>query len=82
MISKRLLEAFAMLVIGDSMLCVLSPERHVALWVKGPNWWERSLEPLERKPDLTRALGLAGIGFGFWLASQQRPRRQLTERAR
>lgn len=70
-VKRRLLETAAMMVIGDSMLSVVAPKQHVELWNSGPSLWKRACEPFVRHPNLTRALGIAGIGFGFWLARRQ-----------
>jgi hypothetical protein len=60
-----------MMTIGDGVLAMLEPRRHVALWRSGPRLWRKTLTPFIRRPELTRLLGLAGIGFGLWLASRQ-----------
>jgi hypothetical protein len=69
-ISERILETVAMTIIGDSALCVVSPQRHISLWLSGPGWWERTWRPFVRHPALTRALGVFGLGFGLWLATK------------
>ena len=73
MISKRLLETLAMLIIGDSVLALISPSRHVSLWLSGPSWWERTWSPMVRRPALTRILGLVGLSLGVWLAWREQP---------
>ncbi len=73
MFAKRLVEMVAMLIIGDSFLCLVSPRRHVSLWQGGPAWWDRACDSFVRQSSLTRMLGLAGVGFGVWLAFQQQP---------
>ena len=79
MMSKRLLEAAAMTIIGDGMLCLVSPRRHLSLWLNGPRWWRRMSEPFIRHPDLTRAMGAFGVGFGLWLAWRQEPEAEADE---
>ena len=71
--TRRLLETIAMLMIGDSVLALISPSRHVSLWTSGPRWWERTFEPLVYHPRLTRALGALGLVLGVWLAWRQEP---------
>ena len=71
MFSERILETLAMLSIGDGVLCAISPERHTKLWLRGPTWWRRAVRPAVDHPEVTRMLGLAGVGFGFWLASRE-----------
>ena len=78
MFTRRLLETVAMTIIGDSVLCMISPRRHTALWLSGPHWWQRAWEPFVRHPGVTRAMGAVGLGFGLWLAWQQEP--QVSER--
>lgn len=70
-VKRRLLETAAMMVIGDSVLSVAAPKQHVELWSSGPSLWKRAWEPFARHPNLTRALGVAGLGLGFWLARRQ-----------
>jgi len=36
LLQHRLLETAAMMVIGDSVLALVAPRRHVALWKDGP----------------------------------------------
>ena len=80
MIARRLIETLAMTIIGDSLLCVISPRRHVSLWASGPKWWQRAATPFVRRPGLTRALGTVGVAFGVWLASRQQPPVPITRR--
>lgn len=63
-----------MMVIGDSVLSMTSPRRHVSLWYGGPTWWRRMCEPFLKYPNITRALGAAGVAAGIWLARKQEPR--------
>ncbi|HEX5245052.1 MAG TPA: hypothetical protein VFW23_17470 [Tepidisphaeraceae bacterium] len=71
MITRRLLETFAMAIIGDSVLCILNPRGHTSLWLNGPAWWERTWRPIVRHPATTRLLGALGLGLGIWLAWKQ-----------
>ncbi|HRX86607.1 MAG TPA: hypothetical protein P5572_16410 [Phycisphaerae bacterium] len=85
LLQHRLLETAAMMVIGDSVLALVAPRRHVALWKDGPRWWERMAEPFIRNPNMTRALGAAGLGLGIWLAQRNEPTAapaRITSRAR
>lgn len=73
MILKRILEGVAMLVIGDSLMCLLAPKRHVSLWRGGPRWWRQALHPFLQYPTLTRVCGAVGIVLGIFLAERQEP---------
>lgn len=72
MVTERLVESLAMMMIGDGVLAVLEPRRHVALWVSGPPLWRALVEPFADRPGLTRCLGAAEVVLGVWLASRQR----------
>jgi hypothetical protein len=69
-IGRRTAETIALAAIGDGVMALIKPREHVALWSSGPAWWRWMVEPLERRPGLTRALGIAGIAFGLWLATR------------
>jgi len=71
MIAQRIYECIAMMAIGDGFLCAVRPKRHTGLWLNGPAWWQTMWRPVVDRPMLTRALGLVGIGFGYWLASRE-----------
>ncbi|MEX0804476.1 MAG: hypothetical protein WD688_14360 [Candidatus Binatia bacterium] len=71
LIRQRLAESLAILLIGDGIVGLLQPRRHVVLWESGPSMWRKAMRPFVRRPGLTQLLGLAAIGFGLWLASRQ-----------
>ena len=73
MFGRRLMESAAMLIIGDSLLCAVDPRRHVELWREGPGAWPAVADYFDRRPGLTRLCGAAGVLFGLWLATRQRP---------
>lgn len=62
-------EMLAILMIGDGVLALTQPRRHMQLWNTGPEPWRKLCSYFEQRPDLTRAVGLASIGLGLWLAS-------------
>ena len=71
MLTRRILETLAMLIIGDSILCIVSPRRHTSLWLEGPQWWHRAWRPFIEHSIITRAFGAFGLGLGIWLAWKQ-----------
>ena len=71
MLTRRILETLAMLIIGDSILCIVSPRRHASLWLEGPQWWHRAWRPFIEHSAITRTLGAFGLGLGIWLARKQ-----------
>jgi hypothetical protein len=66
-----MIEVIAMLAIGDHVLAIISPTRHISLWLGGPRWWDRICEAFVRRPTLTRVLGIAGLIAAVWLAWRQ-----------
>ena len=66
--TRRTFETLGMMMIGDGVLAVLQPRRHMALWRSGPAGWSRAVARLERRPGLAVALGVAEIGLGLWIA--------------
>lgn len=81
MILRRLLDIAAMLMIGDSVLTIVRPRRHVTVWQGGPAWWQGICAAFVRHRTLTRGLGAAGLGLGILLAGRAEPER-LVHRAR
>lgn len=71
MLAERLKECVGLMMIGDGLMGVLEPRRHVSLWVKGPSWWRAMFEPFARRPALTRCVGACELLAGVWLASRQ-----------
>lgn len=71
MIAERAAECLAMLMIGDGVLALVEPRRHLRLWEDGPSWWRGLVEPFVRRPNLTRCLGAGEIALGIWLAARQ-----------
>lgn len=72
MFSERMKECVAMMMIGDGVLAVVDPVRHMSLWERGPSWWRAMIDPFVRQPELTRCIGVAEALAGVWLASRQK----------
>ena len=79
--SRLAKESLAMMMIGDSLLTLVDPERHVKLWMKGPDPFRRFLNVFIKHPWLTRGLAIAELGAGIWLAERQKPVQPLAERS-
>jgi hypothetical protein len=71
MIAERAMECVAMMMIGDGVLGLVEPRRHLSLWEAGPGWWRAMFDPFLRRPGLTRCLGAAEVALGIWVASRQ-----------
>ena len=70
---RKILEIVAMLMIGDGVLSALRPTGHVALWRNGPQGYRDVMDKFLENSTLTRALGVAELGLGLWLAFREQP---------
>lgn len=77
----RTAEMAATFMIGDGLLGVLQPKRHVGLWEKDALGAERMVAPFRGHPGRRRLYGLIQIAAGLALAAAQHRRDQpATER--
>ncbi len=65
-------ETVAMVLIGDAVLGLVRPRRHVARWQIGP--WAPAMAWMRQRPTLTRALAGAELAAGLWYATRLPPR--------
>jgi hypothetical protein len=68
LVTRRLAELGAIVMIGDGVVAALKPKGHVRLWERGPKLWRDLLEPFAKRPGLTRAVAVGEIGLGVLLA--------------
>lgn len=68
---RRIKEFAAMVAIGDGVLALLAPRRHILLWRIGPEEYRAAMERIAGRPGLVRALAAAEIGVGLLLALRQ-----------
>lgn len=66
----RASELMGILMIGDAVLGLLRPTEHCRVWQAGRGWWRDTVEWFGSHPDVTRAVALAELGAGLWLASR------------
>lgn len=71
MYKKRLMEILAMLAIGDGVVQLAAPRRHMLLWEAGPEGVRRATRFFANNPNLTRLLGATEVALGVWLALRQ-----------
>lgn len=74
LVEARTLEVLALTMIGDGVLALLQPERHMLLWRRGPRPWREVSQYFLDRPALTRVVGLACVAGGLWLANRQQGR--------
>ncbi len=71
-LTKRAAELAATFMIGDGLLGLLQPERHVDLWRTDAGGAERLVRPFVDRPERRRAYALVQIAAGLTLAARQR----------
>ena len=76
MVKQRMLESTAMMMIGDGLLALVQPRRHMQVWESGPRLWRMMMRPFLASPALTRSIGALELAAGIWLARCQQPPQQ------
>ncbi len=69
--SKRWKHFAAMVLIGDGVMAVVHPTKDAHAWKSGPEPWKALMHGLQKRPNLTRAIGVAQIVGGIWWALSQ-----------
>ena len=69
---KRSAEMAAVFMIGDGLLGVLQPKRHVRLWHSDVAVVDGLIRPFKGHPGRRRAYGFLQIAAGIALAARQR----------
>ena len=69
---RRSLEMAAVFMIGDGILGLLQPERHVELWRSDVGAVDMLTRPFRRHPARRRIYGVLQIAGGIALAALQR----------
>ena len=70
---RRSAEMAAVFMIGDGLLGVLQPARHVELWRSEVDAVDRLVRPFGGRPGRRRAYGLVQIAAGVVLAATLKP---------
>lgn len=71
-LGNRAAEMAATFMIGDGLLGLLQPRRHVALWQDDAGGAELLVRPFVDKPGRRRVYALLQIAAGLALAARQR----------
>ena len=72
----RIAEMAAIFMVGDGLIGLLQPRRHVELWREDALGAEKAVAPFVGKLGKRRLYGLVQIGAGLMLASRQRATRK------
>lgn len=72
--ARRTAEMAAMFMIGDGVLGLLQPARHVALWRSDVPAADALVAPFDRRPMRRRCYGALQLAAGIALATRLRTR--------
>ena len=70
----RAAEMAATFMVGDGLIGLAQPRRHVDLWKRDALGAEKTVRPFVDRPGRRRLYAVAQIAAGLWLAGKQRPR--------
>lgn len=70
----RVAEMAAIFMVGDGLVGLVQPRRHIDLWKHDALGAEKTVAPFINRPGRRRAYALAQIAAGLFIASKQRPR--------
>jgi hypothetical protein len=74
MVSRRVKEIAAILMIGEGIIGALIPRRHMRLWEFGPKRYRKFIKASAKRPNLIRSASAVGAGLGVWWALRQASR--------
>ncbi len=69
----RLRHVTAIVLIGDGLLALVSPERDALAWRMGPEPFRTLMSYMAKRPALTRWVGATQIAVGIWWALRDEP---------
>lgn len=67
-ITRRATDLAALLLVGDGILSLISPQAHARIWHVGPAPVRGAMKGFEENPGLTRAVGAGELLLGLFLA--------------
>lgn len=70
----RVAEMAAIFMVGDGLIGLVQPRRHVDLWKEDALGAERAVQLFVGRPGRRRLYALVQIAAGLALAARQRPR--------
>lgn len=73
LISRRITELGALVLIGDGIMGLLKPRWHSLLWHFGPDFVKATTEELATHPNTARAVYALEVAAGIAIASFQTP---------
>ncbi|MGI9115452.1 MAG: hypothetical protein DLM52_03005 [Chthoniobacterales bacterium] len=73
LVTRRVIELGALLLIGDGIMGLIKPRWHSLLWHFGPELVRATTEKLAEHPQTARGIYAAEVAFGILIASRQTP---------
>ena len=73
LMTRRLVQAGALFLIGDGVMGLIKPRWHSLLWHLGPQLAKAAVEELAEHPKTARTIYLAEAALGVVIASMQTP---------
>lgn len=73
-LTPRVVEMAAIFMVGDGLIGLVQPRRHVDLWKDDALGAEKVVAPFVDRPGRRRLYALVQIAGGLALAARQRPR--------
>ncbi len=68
---RRINEVIAMMIIGDGVIALVAPRRHMLLWSFGPEGYKKMMNWFAERPGLIRAVSAAQIAGALLFALRQ-----------
>lgn len=72
-VTRRIIELGALVLIGDGIMGLLKPRWHSLLWHVGPELVKATTEELAAHPNIARGIYAAEVAAGIAIASLQTP---------
>jgi hypothetical protein len=63
----------AIVLIGDGLLALVTPERDAMAWRMGPEPFRSLMSYMAKRPTLTRWVGATQIAVGIWWVLREEP---------
>lgn len=73
-LTPRVVEMAAIFMVGDGLIGLVQPRRHVDLWKDEALGAEKVVAPFVDRPGRRRLYALVQVAAGLALAARQRPR--------
>ena len=73
LVTRRVVEAAALFLIGDGIMGLLKPRWHSRLWHFGPDIAKSATEELAAKPNVARAIYAVEAAIGIAISSLSTP---------